>query len=207
MRFAYADPPYPGQSKRWYSDHPDYAGEVDHAELIGRLCGDYPDGWALSTSAPALREVLPLCPPDVRMAVWHLTNTQPPPHGQGPWHWCWEPVIIRGGRKRERGEPPVRNLLACPNSQGFLGAQIAGQKPPAFCRWIFGLLGARHDDELDDLYPGSGAVGREWDAYINQPWLPVVSKLHSPEKPYRRERRQAREGVPSLMDAADERLS
>ncbi len=26
MRFAYADPPYPGQSKRWYGNHPDYGG-------------------------------------------------------------------------------------------------------------------------------------------------------------------------------------
>ena len=29
MRFAYADPPYPRQAKRWYGSHPDYAGEVE----------------------------------------------------------------------------------------------------------------------------------------------------------------------------------
>jgi hypothetical protein len=34
---ALADPPYPGQSKKHYADHPDYAGEVDHAELVERL--------------------------------------------------------------------------------------------------------------------------------------------------------------------------
>lgn len=34
---AYADPPYPGQAKRHYADHPDYAGEVDHGELMMRL--------------------------------------------------------------------------------------------------------------------------------------------------------------------------
>jgi hypothetical protein len=28
MRFAYADPPYPGQSKRLYGEHADYAGHV-----------------------------------------------------------------------------------------------------------------------------------------------------------------------------------
>lgn len=35
MRIAYADPPYPGQSKL-YRNHPDYAGEVDHAALQWR---------------------------------------------------------------------------------------------------------------------------------------------------------------------------
>jgi hypothetical protein len=42
IRFAYADPPYIGQSKRLYGDHPDYAGEVDHAELIDRLMAEFP---------------------------------------------------------------------------------------------------------------------------------------------------------------------
>ena len=62
MRFGYADPPYPGHA-RVYRDHPDYAGEVDHAELISRLITEFPDGWALSTSAQALQDILALCPP------------------------------------------------------------------------------------------------------------------------------------------------
>lgn len=36
-RIAYADPPYPGMSRRYYGDHPDYAGEVDHEQLIASL--------------------------------------------------------------------------------------------------------------------------------------------------------------------------
>jgi hypothetical protein len=53
---AYADPPYPG--KAWmYRGEPTYAGEVDHAALIASLKAF--DGWALSTSARALRHVLP----------------------------------------------------------------------------------------------------------------------------------------------------
>ena len=56
LRLAYADPPYPGRSHKYYGGHPDYAGEVDHAELIASLSAEY-DGWALSTSADALREV------------------------------------------------------------------------------------------------------------------------------------------------------
>src|SRR5205814_1352667 len=62
MRFGYADPPYPGQAWRLYGKHPDYAGEVDHTELIAQLERDFPDGWALSTSAMAPQEVLALCP-------------------------------------------------------------------------------------------------------------------------------------------------
>lgn len=203
MRFAYADPPYPGQSKRWYGNHPDYAGEVDHAELIGRLCRDYPDGWALSTSGPAVRDVLILCPPDVCVAVWHVTSAQPPPGGRGPWHWCWEPVIVRGGRK---DSPVIRNLLACGALAGACSNMedhsVPGQKPSAFCRWMFGLLGAEQGDEMDDLFPGSGAVGREWDAYCAQPWLPALNKPPRRERPSRRERRMRKEGAPTLMDAS-----
>ena len=59
LRLAYADPPYPGRASL-YRDHPDYAGEVDHAALLAQLAGY--DGWALSTSAEALPAVLALCP-------------------------------------------------------------------------------------------------------------------------------------------------
>ncbi len=52
LRLAYADPPYPGRSARYYSAHPDYAGEVDHAALLAQLAEFY--RWALSTSADAL---------------------------------------------------------------------------------------------------------------------------------------------------------
>jgi len=97
MKFAYADPPYPGQAKRWYGKHPDYAGEVDHAELIARLEADYPDGWALSSNAVSLPTILRLCPIDIRVAAWHNTNSQPP-GAIGGWWWSWEPVIVRGGR-------------------------------------------------------------------------------------------------------------
>jgi hypothetical protein len=164
-RLAYADPPYPGQSKRHYGDHPDYAGEVDHAALVAQLAGY--DGWALSTSAPALREVLALCPPDVRIAVWDRPNSDPPGN-RGTWHWSWEPVIVRAARPPEI---TTRDVLRCATMQGFLGGTITGQKPPGFCRWLFALLGSRPGDELDDLFPGSGAVGRAWSSWTSQPSL------------------------------------
>src|SRR5262245_15281863 len=49
LRFAYADPPYPKLARKYYRDHPDYGGEVDHHALINRLVEEFPDGWALST--------------------------------------------------------------------------------------------------------------------------------------------------------------
>jgi hypothetical protein len=165
MRFAYADPPYPGQAYR-YKDHPDYAGEVDHAQLIGRLEAEYPDGWALSTSARALRAVILLCPEDVEVCVWHVTNSEPPGNRAGSRHWCWEPVIVRGGRPG-----PVKTLMAC----GHHRQEFLGRKPPAFTRWVLELLGAVPADTIDDLYPGSGAVGQTIEAWRVQPKLPAFS--------------------------------
>jgi hypothetical protein len=95
LRLAYADPPYPGLSRRYYEGHPDYAGEVDHRELVSRLEAEYPDGWALSTSSDALQYVLSLCPPDVRVASWHREPRRL--RAAGPVK-AWEPVIFRGGR-------------------------------------------------------------------------------------------------------------
>ncbi|QHF24113.1 hypothetical protein GTU73_08880 [Rathayibacter sp. VKM Ac-2804] len=93
LRLAYADPPYPGLSKRYYGEHPDFGGEVDHPALIASLAAF--DGWALSTSARALPEVLASCPPGVRVAAWHRGDR----HGRsrGPAN-AWEPVIYFGGR-------------------------------------------------------------------------------------------------------------
>jgi hypothetical protein len=90
VKLAYADPPYPGQSKRHYGAHPDYAGEVNHRELVDHLCEQY-DAWALSTSNRALREVLFWCPPDVRTLAWCKPIAPPfPNHGV----YAWEPVIV-----------------------------------------------------------------------------------------------------------------
>src|SRR3954469_12856448 len=69
MRFAYADPPYVGQAKKHYNHDPNCA-EVDHRELVARLVVQYPDGWALSLSSPSLRQILALCPADVRVMAW-----------------------------------------------------------------------------------------------------------------------------------------
>lgn len=187
-RFAYADPPYPRQAKRHYGRHPDYAGEVDHRELVGRLEAEFPDGWALSTSSTALAEVLELCPkPEphpkggryrpgtgVRVMAWCKPMHQILPLSV---QYAWEPVIVRGGRQR-RGRVPqvVDYLIASPtpwHAKRRARGSITGTKPPEFCHWLFEVLGALPGDELVDLFPGSGAVGRawrEWSAAGPEPW-------------------------------------
>src|SRR5436853_57781 len=93
MKFAYADPPYIGQAKRHYD-----CAEIDHQWLIDSLCSDYPDGWALSASSPSLKTILPMCPPDVRIAAW-CKNFCAFKKGVRP-AYAWEPVIYRGGRNK-----------------------------------------------------------------------------------------------------------
>lgn len=173
MRLAYADPPYPGQAKRHYGDHPDYAGEVDHSELVARL--DEYDGWALSTSAVALQQILAICPLDIRVGIWHQINSGHPGF-TGNWWWMWEPVIFRPARPPKI---PTRNLISTHIIKGWAADPstgrntITGQKPSAFCDWMFALLGADPSDEFEDLYPGSGAVGNAWLSFTSQLRLEV----------------------------------
>jgi hypothetical protein len=184
VRVAYADPPYPGQSKRHYGDHPDYAGEVDHAALIAQLEADFSDGWALSTSVPGLKLLLPLCPEGepskkrawggsvklgtgVRVGAWLRSAGSPFPPSRVM--WTWEPVIFRTPHWRQRHPHDfIRDSLVASQPHRFLGNEITGQKPVAFCHWIFDVLGLGPDDEFVDLFPGSGAVGREWEAWRRQ---------------------------------------
>lgn len=166
MRFAYADPPYLGQGKKHYGKLHQNAGDYDtiegHAKLINHLQTKYPDGWALSASSPSLRVMLPLCPEDVRVGAWLKPFCSFKPNVNPA--YAWEPVIWRGGRKRNRWEDKVRDYAAVPITlrMGFPGA-----KPGAFVRWILELLNAQKHDEIHDLFPGSGAVTREVEAWRN----------------------------------------
>lgn len=161
MRFAYADPPYPGQARKHYAKEDSYAGEVDHAQLLMRL-QDF-DAWALSTSSSALSLVLPLCPPFTRIGAWvkpfavFKANVNPA--------YAWEPVLFCGGRKRPRTAETVRDWCAVNIT---LRRGLAGAKPEGFCFWVFSLLGAQRGDELVDLFPGTGAVTRAWESYQRQ---------------------------------------
>jgi hypothetical protein len=166
-RLAYADPPYPGNA-HLYRKHPDYAGEVDHAELLSRVA-TY-DGWALSTSARALPEVLALAVAQdlpVRVAAW-IRGARPHATARHPVN-AWEPVVyvpvahdVAGVTRR------VDVLSHGVTIMSTLPGRVIGAKPARFCRWIFDLIGAGPHDTLDDLYPGSGIVGQAWRAYASR---------------------------------------
>lgn len=167
MRIAYADPPYVGQAKRHYQAHADYAGEVDQEALIRRLVRDYPDGWALSCSSPSLRSLLPLCPAGVRVLAWVKPFASFKP-GVNP-AYAWEPVLVCGGRRRTRQQATIRDWLA---ASCTLRRGLAGVKPEAFCFWLFAVMGMQSGDTLDDIFPGTGAVGAAWQRYQAQ--LPLL---------------------------------
>lgn len=167
MRFAYCDPPYLGQAKRHYAAD-ERCCEVNHRVLIGTLELDYPDGWALSCSSPSLATILPLCPPRARVMAWVKPFCSFKP-GVGV-AYAWEPVIVCGGRPRTRAQDTVRDWVS---ANITLQRGLSGAKPHAFCYWLFEVLNMEAADELDDIFPGSGAVTEAWEIYrsrlINAP--------------------------------------
>lgn len=153
MRFAYADPPYPGMGHFYVEKR-----ECNHRVLLGYLCEEFPDGWALSTASTTLMEVLRLdtCPEDVRICSWTKSFASFKP-GVNP-GYCWEPVVLwRGRRRTDKTELTVRDFLSCPIT---LRKGLTGAKPERFCRWVADLLGYRDGDELEDIFPGTGVMAR-----------------------------------------------
>lgn len=159
MKFAYADPPYLGQGKKLYQ-RPEWDSLEFHAAFIQRLHETYPDGWAMSASSPSLRAILPLCPPDVRVASWVKPFAVFKPNVNPA--YAWEPVIYRGGRKRSRQEPTVRDWFSHVIT---LKKGLTGAKPEEVCTWIISLLGAIQTDEFTDIFPGTGAFTRAWQTF------------------------------------------
>jgi hypothetical protein len=157
VKFAYADPPYLGQGVKHYGSRHADAADCDtlewHAALIKRLCDEFPDGWALSLHTPSLKVMLDLCPDDVRVGAWVKPFAAYKPNV--PRAYAWEPVIFRGGRAIPRSSPTVRDFIAEPIT---MMKGLPGAKPWRFCWWIFDWLNLEPDDELVDLFPGSGAV-------------------------------------------------
>lgn len=194
MRLAYADPPYPGRA-HLYEGHPDYAGEVDHEALVARLVSY--DGWALSTHSRSLHDILDLCPRDVRVLVW-VKNTV---------RYAWEPVILASAREPYEH---LRDWIHCevdayqwrPRPDSY----VIGQKPEAFCSWLFAWLGAEPDDHFDDLFPGSGGVGHAWERFASQTMLPITHSVSAEGRNRRRARVKALRVHPTLTGEQDKVL-
>ena len=172
MRFAYADPPYPGTARRRYRQ-PD----IDHAELISTL--DNYDGWALHTNPQSLGLLLALAP-RTRILSWCKLDGLPVT--KAGLVWTWEPILLRPLR---RPTTWVRDSLWV-DKIGRNGARVAGATPgdagrgwksEGVIRWVFRAAGLLAGDNLEDLFPGSGAVGRAWERYQAERPLDIFEEV------------------------------
>jgi hypothetical protein len=164
VKFAYADPPYLGCCGKFYKHyHPDglcWDDLTTHKLLIERLAAEYPDGWAMSLSATSLQQILPLCPPGVRIGPW-VKPFCIFKKGVRPAH-AWEPLIFTGGRNKNHPPPLKGGKQTTPKD--YVAANITlrkgltGAKPPEFCAWVLEMLNCQPGDELDDLFPGTGSM-------------------------------------------------
>ena len=174
MRLAIADPPYPGQAAKHYEDHPDYAGEVDHLELLKRLDAEY-DGWALHTSSVALPQVLAHATTlDLTFRILAWVKPFAAFKRNVSVAYAWEPILVKPARKPVVSGriTPLRDYIAEPIT---MRRGLTGAKPGAVCHWLFETLGARPEDQFDDLYPGTGAITAAWVSWQKLFALPAVS--------------------------------
>lgn len=178
MKLGYADPPYI-RCAHLYRDHPDYAGEVDHAQLIDRLQSEF-DGWVLHASATdySIAELAPLVLGiGARWCSWRKGFAA---FKKGvPVAYAWEPVIIKPARKQVVSKRLVmRDWIETVEYQDdikwsiTLKRGLTGAKPEAVVHWACELMGAHPNDTLADLFPGTGAVGRAWETWKGKFTLP-----------------------------------
>lgn len=159
MRIAYADPPYIGCA-HLYAEHADYAGEVDHIELIQKLQSEY-DGWVLHASATpnSMAILAPVVEKTgARWMAWVKGFAAFKKNVSVA--YAWEPVIVKAARKPVVSKRRVMRDWV--QESITLKRGLTGAKPEAVCHWAFEMVGARPDDELVDLFPGTGAVTRAW---------------------------------------------
>lgn len=170
MKIGYADPPYIGCAYL-YKDHPDYAGEVDHASLVDRLESEF-DGWVLHASATP-HSIAVLAPLVVKTQARWMSWVK----GFAAFKknvsvaYAWEPVIVKAARK-----PVVSKRLVNRDwiqESITLKRGLTGAKPEAVCHWAFEMVGAHPEDTLLDLYPGTGSVSKAWDTWRKKFTLPT----------------------------------
>lgn len=161
MRFAYADPPYLGCGALYAAHHPEalvWDDPESHRRLVERLMDEYPDGWAISLHEPSLRFYLSITPEEARTASWVKPFAVYKPNVTRA--RTWEPVIFYGGRPIPRSAQTWRDHVQAVAEPITLRRGLTGAKPEAVCDWILTGLGFEPGDTLDDLFPGTGVMGR-----------------------------------------------
>lgn len=176
MMLGYADPPYIGCA-HLYKEHPDFAGEVDHVDLLRRLNAEF-DGWVLHASATP-KSIAALAPlvAEIEGARWcSWVKGFAAFKRNVPVAYAWEPVIIKPARKPVVSKRQVNRDWI--QESITLKRGLTGAKPEAVCHWAFELLGARPEDELHDLFIGTGAVTRAWHTWQGKFTLPAKDTTH-----------------------------
>lgn len=78
--------------------------------------------------------------------------------------YAWEPVLFRGGRNAHHPPPLKGGKQTTPKDYVAVNITLkkglTGAKPLAFCEWVLDLLNVQPDDVVDDLFPGTGIMGR-----------------------------------------------
>jgi hypothetical protein len=173
VRIGYADPPYIGCA-HLYKDHPDYGGEVDHAELIERLEAEC-DGWVLHAAATAksYAVIAPIIAQIEGVRVCQWVKPFAAFKRNVPVAYASEPVFIKAARKPVVSKRQVsRDWIA---ESITMRRGLTGAKPEAVCHWAFELVGARPEDALDDMFPGTGAVSAAWRTWGLKFALPEIA--------------------------------
>lgn len=104
---------------------------------------------------------------------------------------CFEAVFFRTSvpNSKAHGSIVSKALICDPKQEHRVtqngNATHTGTKPPPFCRWILDLLGFDPNrDQLDDLFPGEGAMSRATAQHRLDLWTPEKrarrSWLHRP---------------------------
>lgn len=169
MNLGYADPPYVNCA-HLYKNHPDYAGEVDLAALIQRLQADF-DGWVLHAAATP-ESFAKMAPLALNIGARWMAWVKPFAAFKRNVSvaYAWEPVLVKAARKPVVSKRLImRDYLDCPIT---MKRGLTGAKPEKVCHWLFEALGARPDDSLIDLFPGTGAVSAAWRTWQGKFTLP-----------------------------------
>lgn len=187
MRLAIADPPYLGRAALWYGGkgrskqgtagravgrgdlapefHPDaheWDDPVKHIELMVALEEEF-DGWAVSCSGKTLAPLIGTADRlGAKLGIWHVTNAIP---DGARVRSVWEAVFYRVPDSRRAvgtGHRVTDVLSAAHPRSGFVGS-----KPSAWTHWVLDVLGyVPGEDEVVDVFPGSGAVSRAMDGML-----------------------------------------
>lgn len=170
MKLAYADPPYIGCAHLYPEKQ-----EVDHEMLVDLLEAGY-DGWVLHAAATAQSAAI-LAPLMYKVGARQCAWVKPFAAFKRnvPVGYAWEPVYIKPMRKPvvSKRIVPLRDFISEPIT---MKRGLTGAKPEKVCHWAFEIAAARPDDELFDLYPGTGAVTAAWRTWCGKFTLPEAAE-------------------------------